>query len=83
MLLSDDCGSRELNEFVGMFELAQVKNVRDNFEGFQTQKIGQVFHHYIIGQENSPARLSRLQQVSRGQLRWFWRGPGRSTRSGW
>jgi len=33
MLLSDDCGSRELNEFVGMFELAQVKNVSNNFEG--------------------------------------------------
>ena len=83
MLLSDDCGSRKLNEFVSMFELAQVKNVSDNFEGFQTQKIGQVFHHYIIGQENSPDWLSGLEQVSGGQLRWFWRRRGRSTRSGW
>jgi len=34
VLLSDDCGSRKLNEFVSMFELAQVKNVSDNFERF-------------------------------------------------
>ena len=83
MLLSDNCSSRKLNEFVSMFELAQVKNVSDNFERFQTQKLGQVFHDYVIGQENSPGRLSGLEQVSGGQLRWFWRRRGRSTRSGW
>ena len=36
MFLSDDCCSRKLNEFVSMFELAQVKDVSDNFEWFQT-----------------------------------------------
>ena len=83
MLLSDNCSSRKLNEFVSMFELAQVKNVSDNFERFQTQKLGQVFHHYVIGQENSPGRLSGLEQVSCGPLRWSWRRRGQSTRSGW
>ena len=66
-----------------MFELAQVKNVSDNFERFQTQKLRQVFHYYVIGQEESPGGLSGLEQVSCGSLWWFWRRRGRSTRSGW
>jgi hypothetical protein len=60
MLLSDDCCRRKINQLIGVFELSKGKNVSDNFEGLQAQKLGQVFDHYVIGQENSPARRSRL-----------------------
>jgi len=68
MFSRDIAGSCEFNQFVCVFENAQFYQLSDHFEGLKSEESGQFTHLNVIRNEDPPAGLIGLQQVSRGEF---------------
>jgi hypothetical protein len=80
MLSCDGCGGGEIQQVLSVFEDPQLKRIRDHLEGFQLEQGRQFSYLRVICQEYSPARVSRIEQVSRGELGRPWGWPGWASR---